>query len=66
MLGTNMGVCSLDLGWIGLGYGFGDGATGLVLVDAASWSGRTVTAMRGAAGVHDDEHVARANFRSAH
>ncbi len=37
--GHEHGGLLMDLGWIGLGYGFGDGATGLVLVDAASWSG---------------------------
>ena len=65
MLGTNMGVCS----WTSAGSASDtDSAT-----EQLGWCsstprvvGRTVTAMRGAAGVHDDEHVARANFRSAH
>jgi hypothetical protein len=55
----------MDLGWIGLGYGLADGATGLVLIGADLWYSQKVAAMCNAASApRYDADVAKAELRS--
>jgi hypothetical protein len=63
--GHQDGAVLMDLGWIGLGYGLADGATGLVLVGADRWFEQKVAAMCNPASAPAHEaDVAKAELRS--